>query len=93
MQTESLASLCIRSPETNPDSDPFVWRTLRVRVAQGHFVTDSKLSATSFDKDDLSNCKTTLSFVSENGMTRKRIALIMPENACLCDFTDTAWKL
>ena len=72
--SESLASLCIRSPETNPDSDPFVWRTRSVRDAQGHFVTASKLSATSFDKDDLSNCKTTLSFVSENRMTRKRIA-------------------
>ena len=53
--SENLASLCIGSPETNPDSDPFVWRTLRVRAAQGHFVTASKLSATSFDKDDLSD--------------------------------------
>ena len=57
--SENMASLRIRSPETNSDadSDTFVWRTLRVRAAQGHFVTDSKLSATSFDKDDLSSCK------------------------------------
>ena len=71
VQTENLASLRIRSLETNSDSDSLVQRTLRVRAAQGHFVTASKLSATSFDKDDLSSWKTTLPFVSENRMTRK----------------------